>query len=391
MKIGIGVVALAMVLAACSDDAITGNDPFLPQVRGEDWLGPSEAHSAVTVMTRNVYVGTNVDKILEASSAQEIPFLVAEAFQTLLSTDFQERAEAFAREIAEHKPHLVGLQEISTVRRQSPGDAAFGGAVPATMVLFDYLDILMDALGAWGLDYRVAAVVTNADVEVPMYTGADPIPFDDIRLTDFDVVLARGDIGISDVVERNYVAELRVPIDGGGVIVIPRGFTSVKATVAGNQYRFVNTHLEPADQATKQAQADELIGALQGETLPVILVGDLNTPAPDGPVYNTFLDAAYLDLWNERVNAADGDGFTANHADDLRNETVTLEKRIDFVLARNQPPGTRHRPSDAGRSVLGAAFAIVVGDELVDRTPSGLWPSDHAGVVVRVMAAPQFH
>jgi hypothetical protein len=27
--------------------------------------------------------------------------------------------------------------------------------------------------------------------------------------------------------------------------------------------------------------------------------------------------------------------------------------------------------------------ATVVGDKLRDRTPSGLWPSDHAGVVAR--------
>ncbi len=34
--------------------------------------------------------------------------------------------------------------------------------------------------------------------------------------------------------------------------------------------------------------------------------------------------------------------------------------------------------------------AIVVDDELHDRTPSDLWPSDHAGVVARIMAVPQF-
>ncbi len=390
MKISIGFLALGVALTACSDESITNTGPLFSRESGEDWLGPSGDGRSVTVMTRNVYVGTNVDKIIEASSAAEIPLLVAEAFQTLLSTNFHERANAFAQEIAETEPHLVGLQEISTIRRQSPGDAVIGGTVPAEEVLFDYLDILMDALDTWGLDYRAVAIVQNADVEVPMITGVEPLSFDDIRLTDFDVILARGDVEISDVVERNYMAELRVPIDGGGVIVIPRGFTSVKATVAGSDYRFVNTHLEPAVLAIKEAQASELIGSLESETLPVILVGDLNTPAPDGVVYNTFLDAWYVDLWSERVNAADGEGFTANHADDLRNEIVQLEKRIDFVLARNQPPGARYQSTGTAGSVLGATFAIVVGDELEDRTPSGLWPSDHAGVVARIIATPQF-
>ena len=85
-----------------------------------------------------------------------------------------------------------------------------------------------------------------------------------------------------------------------------------------------------------------------------------------------------MDVWTRRVNVADDPGYTANHAPDLRNETVTLHKRIDFILARNEP-------GSAPLSILDSVFAIVVGDELNDRTPSGLWPSDHAGVVARMV------
>ncbi|MFE2094377.1 hypothetical protein [Streptomyces sp. NPDC057582] len=47
-----------------------------------------------------------------------------------------------------------------------------------------------------------------------------------------------------------------------------------------------------------------------------------------------------------------------------------LDHRIDDVF---------HQP---GR--LPAVFADVIGDKLRDRTPTGLWPSDHAGLVVRL-------
>jgi len=50
----------------------------------------------------------------------------------------------------------------------------------------------------------------------------------------------------------------------------------------------------------------------------------------------------------------------------LLNPGSTLSRRIDLVLVRGD------------FAVLGID---VVGGESSDRTPSGLWPSDHAGVV----------
>ena len=56
-----------------------------------------------------------------------------------------------------------------------------------------------------------------------------------------------------------------------------------------------------------------------------------------------------------------------------------LDQRIDFILVRDEE-------GRSDESILESVFAIVVGDELEDRTPSGLWPSDHAGVVARLIA-----
>jgi endonuclease/exonuclease/phosphatase family metal-dependent hydrolase len=367
------ILALAvctLILAACDHDRITGlrsEGPSANLGRGTDVL---------TVMTHNIYVGADVDPIVAATDPTQIPFLAAQAYQELLSTNFPERAEAIADEIALQRPHLIGLQEVSTIRAQSPGDLIQGGTTPATDPLYDYLAILMDALDARGLDYRVAGLVQNADLEVPVYTGGDPFDpgnYDDIRLTDFDVVLARGDVAISDVVARNYAQGLPVP----GVGVIPRGFVAVDATVRNRTYRFASTHLEPADPGVQAAQAAELVAALANESKPVILVGDLNTPAPDGAIYRFLLDHGFVDAWDRNLQRGAGSGLTNPQDSDLRNTQPHLTKRIDFVLVRNNA-GAR------GNSVLGGVWATVWGDDLSERTASGLWPSDHAAVIAEM-------
>jgi hypothetical protein len=328
----------------------------------------------VIVMTRNVYVGADVDAVLAARNPEEVPMLVARTFQQLLSTNSPERAQALAEEIAATRPHLVGLQEISLIRTQSPGDAVAGGTTPAENVLFDYLAILLDALEQRGLHYQVAGKIQNTDVEVPMLVNANPPAFDDVRLTDFDVVLARHDVKISNVTEKNYDSRLVIPVLSAE---IRRGFVAANAEVGRKTCRFVNTHLEPAPTEDllpiQLGQAQELVAALQNETLPVILVGDLNTPAPTGATYQ-FLNAhGFVDAWTRNRNPLAGPGYTCCHDPDLRNPEVHLDRRFDLIVVK------------VGKDRLeGPVSALVVGDELRDRTPSGLWPSDHAGVVAGV-------
>ena len=138
----------------------------------------------VNVMTRNIYVGTDVDTVLAANDPNQIPGLVAYAFQMLLSTDFPERAKVLAKEIKRNKPDLIGLQEVSIIRTQSPGDAVIGGTVAAEDTLFNYLEILLAELQRQGMDYYVAGIIQNSDVELPMLTGVNPFTFDDVNLSD---------------------------------------------------------------------------------------------------------------------------------------------------------------------------------------------------------------
>jgi hypothetical protein len=330
---------------------------------------------AVTAMTRNIYVGGNVDLVLGATDPSQIPGLVAEIFQQVQSTNFPERAMALAQEIANTKPHVVGLQEVSLIRYQSPGDAVVGGTVPAEEVMYDYLKILMRALEANGAHYKLAGIVQNTDIELPMIVNLDPPKFDDVRLTDFDAIIVRNDVRISDVVTRNYQAKLT--LNG---IDVPRGFVAVTSKIGHQSYRVVNTHLEvvwaPAVLPIQMGQATELIRYLNGEKLPVIMLGDFNSQAPDGETYKLVVSQGYTDIWTENFLRHDPDGYTYGHDADLLNPVANFYERIDYVFVRNES-------RFFSKPIIGPAFAIVVGDEEFNRTPSGLWPSDHGGVVAR--------
>lgn len=289
---------------------------------------------------------------------------------------------SLAREIAWTQPHVVGLQEVSLIRYQSPGDAVGGGTNPAVDTLYNYLGILLRALRANGANYKVAGLIQDTDIELPMVVSQDPLKFDDVRLTDFDVILVRHDVRVSDVVAQNYQAKLVIP--GSGIAVL-RGFVAVTARVGFQSYRVVNTHLEPASAPQilpiQLAQAQELLEFLQGEKLPVIITGDFNSQAPDGETYKLILSQGYTDIWTQNFLRHDPDGNTYGHDYDLRNPVANFYERIDFIFFRKE---SKFFP----RPVIGPVFAIVVGDEDFNRTTSGLWPSDHGGVVARFRVTP---
>ena len=295
---------------------------------------------------------------------QQIPRVVGELYGNVIASDFPARAAAIAAIVKESQPHVIGLQEIELIRRQDPSDFLTNRSPNAEEIDLDYLEILMSALHAGGLDYQIAAKVRNMDLEMPMLIDGTVT---DARLTDFDVLLARGDVVVTRPTAANYAAGL--PIAPLGMDVA-RGYVAIDATIDGVTYRVVNTHLEAVDPGPRVAQAQELVEALAGEELPVILLGDFNTPAAEGEAYRILLEAGYGDVWQ---NESEGDGATCCQADDLGNEASELSTRTDQIFVK----GVALHPA-------GSIRTLTVGDTAEDRLPSGLWPSDHAGVVAHL-------
>lgn len=336
----------------------------------------SAESSEPTVMTRNLYLGADLAPAIAAPDVPSLLQAAAGIFQSVVATSFPERAVLLAQEIADTSPHLIGLQEVALWRTGALFDPA-----PATTVAFDFLDSLQAELASLGQTYTAAVVQTNFDGEVPATISSTGFPvFMDVRLTMRNVILVRSDVSYTNPQSVHFETNVTFPSIGGipgNDLVDLRGWASVDATVGSGvrPFRFVNTHLEPFVEPVRDAQAHELVDALSSSTMKVVAVGDFNSP-PTGPGSNAYhiltspSSGKMRDAWVE----ANGDdpGFTFGQAADLLNPTSTASKRIDLVLFRT--PAVK------------SLEAVVTGDTA--RTPSGLWASDHLGVVATLSVPP---
>lgn len=353
----------------------------LPVVSQAADRGQTRNAAPIRVMTQNLYVGAEVMRILQAQTPEDVPFIVAEIWQTIHDTDFAERAIRLAGQIDHERPDVVGLQEVACLTVLSPGD-------PPRVEEIEFLGILLGALHDRGLDYVVAGVVANSDTELPIMTSTG---LGLARYVDRDAVLVRSGIEVADVTANSYLTKLEIPIGDPptAVIQFKRGYVTMRLGVGGRWFRFANTHLEqhggeldPMIPFVQAAQAQELIGALAGETLPVIVTGDLNsspfaTPVPPlVPPYWQFVEAGYTDVWDLKPGPTDP-GYTCCQAEDLLNPLSMLVERVDLIFIRNDL-------GVFGVTRMGPVRIEGIGDEPADKTSSGLWPSDHAGVAAQV-------
>jgi endonuclease/exonuclease/phosphatase family metal-dependent hydrolase len=321
----------------------------------------------LVVMTRNMDTGSDFGFVTSATTPLGLIIGVTETYQEVVQSNIPERAQGIAAEIQTQQPDLVALEEVTTLRI-----GPFGG--PSTTVVADALGSLMAALEARGLHYAPIAIQENADVEAPAFDQS--FNLFDVRLTDFDVMLARTDLPVSEfqlenVQAQHYNATLVFPTVLGTSIPFPRGWIAVDAKLRGKEYRALMTHLETFNLDIQAAQALELVNGPVISDLPVILAGDLNSDAnnPDpaqSPAYHIIANAGFLDLWTA-VHPGDP-GFTwPLHGEDPPTAASSPNQRIDMILTRGDQIADRS--------------AVLVGNTFSDLTPSGLWPSDHAGVV----------
>ena len=418
------IVAIAVLVAACGTESPypTGGTSSTANATGAVRHGSP----TVKVMTRNLYLGADILKIAAAPGPAEVLQASNEMWATVQASRFPARAAAIALEVAEARPDVLALQEVTTWRLGPPLACLAGAPVAplAEEVAIDFLPTLLRALDRQGAHYEVAAQVTSMDAELCIGDPSDPATLRDLRYTDHEVILVRKDVHWRDPTlptvpampglvpapvppapgDRNG-ALFAVALENGAPatafftvggspdpIFSWRGWTAVEVERGGHWVRIFSTHVEDtlsalADlglppwffQALQDAQLVAIVDAVYldpSTSLPTIVLGDFNAyvePADPSPATYAFLTGGPFPL----DPALDGisplrdawtllrpgeRGFTWGFDEDLLGGR--LSTRLDLVLAT---------PELTPRSI--------------DRT--GVWtrirtgqhPSDHAGLV----------
>jgi len=335
--------------------------------------GSDDSGAPLSVMTRNMYLGTDLAPLIGAQTEEQFFAAAAAGYRQVLASNVPERAAGLAREIENTRPDVISLQEVYLWRTGPVFDPS-----PATNVTIDALDALQDALVSEGLKYTPAVVQENADLEAPVpVSGINA----DVRLTDRDVILVRADLpsselSVSDPQLGQYGVILQVPSKVLGEVSIGRGWVSADVTRSGLTTRVINTHLESYDPAIpptaliQRAQGAELLSKVIGTTRErVILSGDFNSgPSKPGAIddppiatFNDILAAGFIDTWAETRPILPGYTWPINTGDSRTG--AVPDQRIDHVFLRG-----------AVRPLLDVRTGV-------SKTPSGLFVSDHLGLV----------
>ncbi len=340
--------------------------------------------SKPTVMTRNLYLGAVLDPVITSPTPAEGYTAVGEIYKHMQDMNFNARAKLLGQEIEDANPDLIGLQEVSIWRRD---DVVDGPTTPATEVVYDYLELLMNNLEDRGLNYSVAVVQEEADLEFPTDVrggdndGPDGVGDFDARLTMQDVILVKDGVKILGTGSANYPINASVNTNAFGPVTVERGYTYADVRIdkkksKGTKFRFVNTHLESFNAFVRNLQAGNLVIA-SGVTdtgMPTVVLGDMNSD-PDDPTtdpgppaggnndaYETLMEDGLADLGVEENTCCFGE--------DVRDPTPIFTSRIDHVL---------------GKVGVTELSSELIGTDPLNRSGTGLWPTDHGGVVAQLL------
>src|SRR5215212_250542 len=342
----LGAAVLGLLAPAVADGASTTDKP-----------------PALTVMSRNLYVGADIIRLGTATTPADEAQAATQLLQIVQQTNFPERANALAAEVARVKPDMIGVQEAARIRKTPDGVSDGPGGTPATEVVQDFLPILRSELNNAGERYKVVAIQDELDAEVATSLGYD------VRAEQRDAILVRTGRGAKVKVRKalmgQYDDAFTVALADGQTVSVPRGWEAMDGTAGGVKFRLVNTHLEAYSAAIGEAQAKELTGR-GGPAGPqrqgVILAGDLNADPRDPNTaarvpYEAIVDQGYVNVLPRRL--------TCCLSETVNDPAPSFTSDIDFIFTR--PKTKVHKTG-------------IVGNRPSDRTASGLWPSDHVGV-----------
>jgi len=349
------LVGLTLLAPACYDfpDKVVFPDPDASSSVRDNGAGKA------TFLSRNLYVGADVDAVIYALATPDPSDDLAAlqtAVQQVNQTDWPARARAIAREIARERPHAVGLQEVSKL------DLDLSALGMPVNYHADFLPTLLAELSARELNYIVAAQVKNIVAR----------PFPGVSLVDWDAVLIDADrVTVTGTpFGKRFSYNIGVVAPG---VTLARGFVRVEATINGQSWTILSTHLESGSQPgldqLRAAQMTELAAYLPA-TGPAVVMGDFND-TPGSLMYQVAAGAGLTDAWAAIHGAEPGN--TCCHKSNLSNERSKMGSRIDYIMARGTGLG------DGGE--LGQMRMLGIRpSERIAGPNHPIWPSDHAGL-----------
>jgi endonuclease/exonuclease/phosphatase family metal-dependent hydrolase len=324
----------------------------------------ASANRELIVMTLNVYFGSELGPLFAAESLPELTKAVAKAWADVQATNIPARAVSIAHEIASAQPDVVGLQEIVQWSTGTPG---------AMSSKFDFLLLILEALRKEGCFYAPIAIGKDLDQAGPLDLNGNFVRFEDRH-----AVLVRIEpptqVRPYKIQTQTFSTLFGIASPVMGSLTVPRSWIAIDAMIGDRKFRLVETHMESMDEAVQVAQERELVGALANAESPIVVIGDFNSNGnqqpnvPDNTAsYPEMIAAGFNDVW-VAVNRDDL-GNTCCHSADLRNPVSELSRRLDLILTRG---------------AIAPLSAKLVASKPACRTPSGVWPTDHAGLLAKL-------
>ena len=347
------------------------------------FLAPSSAQAndnQVTVLSRNLYLGADVGIALKL--IPDFPAAAQFMWDQVKANDFTQRAPKLAQEAISNNADVIGIQEATIWYCKK-------NAWSKKVEVLNFTKQFLEATKAQGSEY-VLAKFEGKEAFNPGYSIAavpfltmvnDPSTFQ--PLFGQDKAACGFVIGDALAIKKELANKvLRVGnteyVDTYSIVptlmTIYRGYTWADITIGNQPVRFITTHLESIWDEGKipnaAKQAGQLVKDLQNTTMPVVVIGDLNSdprdPRPldalnpgEQPIasdacpaqkhncsaYWIMRDAGYIEAdpnpllpenysWGTSALLAGPDGMRFDEAKKMGNK-YGFSDRLDYVFIKN--------------------------------------------------------